>query len=88
MKQNSKSLPVQMSNTIIKTLKNHILKVTVTWYQWYSTFELCILQRELRLFTLHRLCELQSTLAVKCNFVALDYSPIYTGRGRQFISKL
>jgi len=51
----------------------------------------CILQRELRLFTLHRnlwiwLCELQSTVAVKCNFVALNYSPIYNGRGKQFIS--
>jgi len=35
MKQNSKSLPVQMSNTIIITLKNNILKVTVNRYQSY-----------------------------------------------------
>jgi hypothetical protein len=85
--KNLKSLLVQMSNTIVKTLKNHILKVTITRYQWYSAFELRVLQRELRLFPLHRklwilLCELQSTVAVKCNFVALDYSPIYNRTGK------
>jgi hypothetical protein len=47
MKQNSKSLPVQMSNATVITLKNHILKVTVNRCQWYSAFELHILQREL-----------------------------------------